>query len=136
MNFIKWGNEAKLTTNLIGDSMSNKYFQVVATINGNKEILFGSFDKQDCKDELYDERPNWKQDGYKGFKIEAVDTLETPDKEVYQDSIVSKKELFIQQAPNFNFELDEDELLAKALERGYVTEIQGVKDQYFINSEY
>jgi len=47
---------------------------------------------------------------------------------------LTKKELWNEQAPNFNFELDEDELLEKALESGFVTEFG--KDQYEINNNY
>tara|TARA_B110000908_G_scaffold67626_1_gene81711 strand:- start:767 stop:943 length:177 start_codon:yes stop_codon:yes gene_type:complete len=47
---------------------------------------------------------------------------------------LSKKELFISQAPNFNFELNADEILKQALEVGFVTEAS--HDQYLINEEY
>ena len=48
--------------------------------------------------------------------------------------IVTSKELFQQQAPNFNFELGEKELLEKALEKGFVKKIGD--DQYQINDDY
>jgi hypothetical protein len=48
--------------------------------------------------------------------------------------IVSKKELWIAQAPAFNFELDEDQLLNEALVEGYVTKVG--QDQYEINNDY
>lgn len=47
---------------------------------------------------------------------------------------LSKKELFISQAPNFNFELNADEILKQALLVGFVTEAS--HDQYLINEEY
>ncbi len=47
---------------------------------------------------------------------------------------VTKKELFMQQAPSFNFELDPDQLLKKAIEKGFVTKVG--EDQYLINEEY
>ena len=47
---------------------------------------------------------------------------------------LSKKELFISQAPNFNFELNADEILKQALEVGFVTEAS--HDQYLINKKY
>ena len=47
---------------------------------------------------------------------------------------VTKKELFMWQAPSFNFELDEDELLKKALDVGFVTKMG--KDQYLVNEGY
>ena len=51
------------------------------------------------------------------------------------ESIVfTKKELWLNQAPSFNFELDQDQLLDKALNAGFVKEIG--EDQYQINSSY
>ena len=48
--------------------------------------------------------------------------------------IVSKKELWMQQAPNFNFEKNAYELLQQALRSGFVDKV-GV-DQYEINANY
>ena len=50
------------------------------------------------------------------------------------NTYVTKRELFILQAPNFNFELNEDEILKQALLSGFVTEAS--HNQYLINSEY
>jgi len=51
------------------------------------------------------------------------------------ESIVfTKKELWLNQAPSFNFELDQDQLLDKALNAGFVKEIG--EDQYQVNSNY
>ena len=47
---------------------------------------------------------------------------------------VTKNSLWRLQAPAFNFELDEDQLLERALSSGYVKEV-GV-DQYEINNDY
>lgn len=49
-------------------------------------------------------------------------------------TILTKEQLFISQAPSFNFELNADELLAKALEVGFVTEVGA--NQYELNEEY
>jgi hypothetical protein len=49
-------------------------------------------------------------------------------------TILAKEQLWITQAPSFNFELDKDELLAKALEAGFVKDIGD--DQYELNEEY
>jgi hypothetical protein len=46
----------------------------------------------------------------------------------------SKHSLWMNQAPSFNFELDEDELLAKALEVGFVKKVG--KDKYKLNEAY
>ena len=48
--------------------------------------------------------------------------------------VVTSKELWHQQAPSLNFEYDEPDLLALALERGYVRKVGD--DQYEINEEY
>ena len=48
--------------------------------------------------------------------------------------VLSKQELWVWQAPSWNFELDADELLDKALELGFVTKISN--DKYLINEEY
>tara|TARA_R110000787_G_scaffold269749_1_gene376624 strand:- start:254 stop:436 length:183 start_codon:yes stop_codon:yes gene_type:complete len=51
-----------------------------------------------------------------------------------EKNIVSKKDLWRLQAPAFNFELDEDQLLKKALSAGFVTQVS--EDQYEINNDY
>ena len=48
--------------------------------------------------------------------------------------VYSKHTLWIEQAPNFNFELDEDELLHVAIERNFVSAVGD--NQYVINEEY
>ena len=54
--------------------------------------------------------------------------------------MITSRELFQQQAPSFNFELDEDQLLATALERGYLEDSGTTNDTgdklYIINEEY
>lgn len=47
---------------------------------------------------------------------------------------VTKEELFIAQAGSFNFELDADQLLAKALKVGFVRRVG--KDKYEVNENY
>jgi len=48
--------------------------------------------------------------------------------------IMNKKELFISQAPSFNFEKNADELLQQALLSGFVDQVGD--DQYLINLNY
>jgi len=48
--------------------------------------------------------------------------------------VFTKKELWLNQCPSFNFELGEDALLAKALEKGFVIKIG--EDQYEVNNKY
>tara|TARA_R110000751_G_scaffold43052_2_gene99567 strand:- start:912 stop:1115 length:204 start_codon:yes stop_codon:yes gene_type:complete len=48
--------------------------------------------------------------------------------------LVTSKELWREQAPCFNFTLDEEQLLKKALSVGYVTKVGD--DLYEVNKEY
>ena len=48
--------------------------------------------------------------------------------------IFSKQSLWMNQAPSFNFELDADQLLAKALEDGFVRKVG--EDSYQMNEDY
>lgn len=116
--------------------MQNKYYEVVATIDGEGEILFGSFVRSDCVYEIEAERDSWKSDGYKGIKIVSREVEEAPDPVVYAEHIVSRAQLFAMHAPDFNFELDADQLLDRALSDGFVKPIEGMKDSYFINEDY
>jgi hypothetical protein len=54
--------------------------------------------------------------------------------EYNEEKVISKEELFMWQAPSFNFELSEDELLQKAIDRGFVKKIGDNK--YKVNKEY
>ena len=48
--------------------------------------------------------------------------------------IFTKHELFMAQAPSWNFELDEEQILEKALELNFVTKIGD--DKYLRNNDY
>lgn len=48
---------------------------------------------------------------------------------------ITKHELFMSQAPNFNFEYDADQLLELALERGFLKPTH-IDDVYEINENY
>tara|TARA_B110000908_G_C10077585_1_gene368037 strand:- start:72 stop:224 length:153 start_codon:yes stop_codon:yes gene_type:complete len=47
---------------------------------------------------------------------------------------LTARELYLYYAPSFNFELDQEQLLAKALDVGFVTKTGD--DQYEINEDY
>ena len=47
---------------------------------------------------------------------------------------ISKEELFMRQAPSWNFELNADQLLAKALKLGFVKKVG--EDRYEVNEDY
>lgn len=53
--------------------------------------------------------------------------------------LITKQQLFMEQAPGWNFELDAEQLLDKALELGFVTEAGKNPDDvevYKINNNY
>lgn len=114
----------------------NKYFELVGDIDGQREVIFGSFQRSEVVYEKEAEKDSLKGQGYKKLRIESRETEEKPDPKVYEGEVVTKHELFMQQAPNLNFEYGEDELLEKALESGFVTKICGTDDQYLINMSY
>ncbi len=111
------------------------YFEIIGKLDGEPEQLFGSFNRADCVYELDAERDSWKAEGYKAIKITSRETADTPDAEVYPE-LITAKQLWHTQAPCFNFELGEDELLEKALETGFVTLADGHTDLYIINEDY
>lgn len=49
---------------------------------------------------------------------------------------ITKQELFMKFAPEFNFEYDPDQLLELALERGFVTRIENDNEIYLVNENY
>ncbi|MGL4518026.1 MAG: hypothetical protein ACRCUH_15205 [Shewanella sp.] len=114
----------------------NTYYQVTAInkATGKAEVMYGSFEKKDCKDEIECESDSWKASGYKSFKIEPIQVEEQPSNEIY--ALVTGNELWMQQAPNFNFELDEAELIAKGLEVGFITQPNPENDLFIINTDY
>lgn len=65
-----------------------KYYEIKAKYEGETEILFGSFSKDDCTYELEAERDSWKGEGYKAIKIVSRETTETPDPEVYKNDVL------------------------------------------------
>ena len=61
--------------------------------------------------------------------------LEQEEKMTNEDEVIfTKHELFMAQAPSWNFELDEEQLLNKALELEFVTKIGD--DKYLMNNDY
>ena len=98
----------------------NTYYKLTAEIDGDRETLFGSYNKQDVTDEKRDEMHNYKQDGYKSFKIESVEVDESASDETYPEAMTGK-EFFISHAADFNFELSEPELIELALSKGFIS---------------
>lgn len=61
----------------------NKYYEVTAEIDGETDVLYGSFLRSECVYELDAEKDSWKGEGYKKFKIITKETEAEPDKTVY-----------------------------------------------------
>ena len=67
----------------------NTYYEIKGTVDGEEEILFGSFDKSDCTYELESEKEGWKSEGYKKIKIVSREEAAEPDTEVYGEDFVA-----------------------------------------------
>ena len=102
-------------------SKPNKYFEVVGEIDGETEKLFGSFDRSDCTYEKECEGESWKSEGFKKIRIITVETVEEADAEIYGDDLKTSCEVFRAFAPAFDFELNEQELIADGLENGWLS---------------
>lgn len=110
----------------------NTYYKLTAELNGKRETLFGSYNKQDVAAEKREEMHNYKQDGYKYFKIEAVETEESASDDTYPE-VMTANEFFVEHAPDFNFELNESELIKLAIERGFIS--KAGNDKYIYTTE-
>lgn len=73
-----------------------QYHEIQATLNGaTPSILFGSYNKPDCIDELLAEREQWKSEGYTGFKFHTSEIEQAQDRSIYDDTAQDDlKELF------------------------------------------
>jgi hypothetical protein len=112
-----------------------KYYELIATFDGESEVIFGSFDRSEVVEEKEAEQVTLKQQGYKDLKIVSREAEEKPDTEVYGETI-TKEDLYFHYAPSFNFELDEDQLLDVALDRGFVSVMDGQDNLFIINKDY
>lgn len=72
--------------------MTNKYYEITAVVKecGTKEVLFGSFMRKECVEELEECKQCWKWDGYKTFKIESRLINDQPDPEIYGEELYQK----------------------------------------------
>ncbi|UNA02125.1 hypothetical protein vBAmaSR9Y2_47 [Alteromonas phage vB_AmaS-R9Y2] len=61
----------------------NTYYEITGQIDGESEVLYGSFDKSEVDYELKAERDGWKDQGYKKLTKTSRQVNETPDPEVY-----------------------------------------------------
>ena len=49
---------------------------------------------------------------------------------------MTKEEVFQAYAPSFNFEHNAEQLIEIALERGFLSQIEGEENLYLVNEEY
>lgn len=110
----------------------NNYYEISGTIDSEEEILFGSFERADCVYELEAEKEQWKEEGYKKLRIKPKKTSEEASAEVYE--MVTSSEIFQRHAPDFNFELNEEELVQRGLDCGFLS--RAGKDKYIISKDY
>ena len=61
----------------------NKYYELIADIDGETEVIFGSFDKNDCYYEHEAESFSLRDEGYRNFKVVSRETTDAPDSTVY-----------------------------------------------------
>ena len=180
--------------NAKSDKILHDYYRVIGKLEGQEEVLYGSYSMPDCKHEIQAEKAQWKEEGYKGLKIVTIKVEAAPDPDVYGgnhltkhditsntgsgacvfihengfftvgiqssrpllpayffatfsvdvleqyliskgfDLIIDAERLFMMQAPSFNFERSEEELVEIGLERGYITKLG--KGKYLINCAY
>ena len=60
-----------------------EYYEVIATIDGEDEVLFGSYDRDDCLYEKQAESPSLREEGYRRIRMRHRLVSEAPDPEVY-----------------------------------------------------
>lgn len=65
------------------------YHIITAIIDGEKDELYGSFIKADCTYELEAERVTWREQGYSKIKIASRETNDNPDKDIYEQDLLS-----------------------------------------------
>jgi hypothetical protein len=59
------------------------YHEVVGEIDGEDEVLFGSYDKSDCIYEKGSESPLWKDEGYRKIRLTQRLVEDPADPEIY-----------------------------------------------------
>jgi hypothetical protein len=61
----------------------NTYYELTAIIDGETEVLFGSFNKNDCFYEHKAEAYSLRDEGYRNFKVVSRETTDAPDPTIY-----------------------------------------------------
>jgi len=63
-----------------------KYYELIGTIEGDQEVLFGSYIKGEVEEEKECEQTTLRSQGYRGLKVVSREVKETPDSEVYGET--------------------------------------------------
>lgn len=63
----------------------NTYYEIQGKIDGDTEVLYGSFSRSDALYELDAERGSWIDQGYSALRVIPRETDESPDPVVYAD---------------------------------------------------
>jgi len=66
------------------------YYFVEAKFEGVVEILFGSYIKQECIDEIDAEKECWKSEGFNAFRLKQSSVIDPPDSDVYSASDIER----------------------------------------------
>ena len=72
-----------------------KYYEFKADIDGQTDVIYGSYERADCVYELEAERPGLKEEGYKKFRIESRVILSGLERsgQLYKAGLISEIEL-------------------------------------------
>ena len=70
-----------------GDIM--RYYELVGTIEGDQEVLFGSYIESEVEEEKECEQATLRLQGYRGLKVVSREVQETPDSEVYGETQIT-----------------------------------------------
>ena len=114
-----------------------KYFEIIGFIDGVSEVLFGSFDRIDCKYELEAEKTSWKTEGYKKITIVSRLTSDKPDPTVYKNLVSSSDINAIIESKNEGELIDyiEDKLITKTGGQFFINDDQLLLDFEILNND-
>ena len=72
-----------------------KYYEFKADIDGQTDVIYGSYERADCVYELEAERFGLKQEGYKKFRIESRVIFSGLERsgQLYKAGLISEVEL-------------------------------------------
>ena len=63
-----------------------RYYELIGTIEGDQEVIFGSYIESEVEEEKECEQATLRLQGYRGLKVVSREVQETPDPEVYGET--------------------------------------------------